>query len=212
VPLPEGYLETLYPALRSVGTVCISDEVQTGFGRLGQWFWGFAMLGVIPDIVMLGKPMGNGHPLAAVVTTDAIARSFENGLEFFSSFGGNAVACAVGWAVLEVLEAEKLPDNARKTGDYLKAGLNDLKKRFPVIGDVRGAGLFLGIEFVKDPETREPHTKLAGAIKNRLKADHILVGTDGPFENVIKVKPPLCFDQKDADVFLQALENALLKS
>lgn len=209
VPLPEGYLETLYPALRSVGAVCISDEVQTGFGRLGQWFWGFEMLGVVPDIVMLGKPMGNGHPLAAVVTTDAIARSFENGLEFFSSFGGNSVACAVGLAVLEVLEEEKLPENAQKTGDYLKAVLNELKKRFPVIGDVRGEGLFLGIEFVKDPETRRPHTDLAGEIKNRLKAARILVGTDGPFENVIKIKPPLCFNQKDADVFLQGLEAAL---
>lgn len=209
VPLPEGYLEMLYPALRSAGAVCISDEVQTGFGRLGQWFWGFEMLGVIPDIVLLGKPMGNGHPLAAVVTTDAIARSFENGLEFFSSFGGNAVACAVGLAVLEVLEEEKLPENAQKTGDYLKTRLRELQGRFPVIGDVRGEGLFLGIEFVEDPETRRPHTNLAGEIKNRLKAARILVGTDGPFDNVIKIKPPLCFGTKDADVFLQALEAAL---
>ncbi len=209
VPLPEGYLETLYPVLRSAGVVCIADEVQTGFGRLGQWFWGFEMLGVVPDIVMLGKPMGNGHPLAAVVTTAAIARSFENGLEFFSSFGGNSVACAVGLAVLEVLEEERLPENAQKTGDYLKDGLNELKKRFPVIGDVRGEGLFLGVEFVKDPESRDPHTDLAGAIQNRLKADHILVGTDGPFDNVIKIKPPICFNPKDADVFLKVLENAL---
>ncbi len=209
VPLPEGYLEVLYPALREKGAVCISDEVQTGFGRLGQWFWGFEMQGVVPDIVMLGKPMGNGHPLAAVVTTDAIARSFENGLEFFSSFGGNTVACAVGLAVLEVLEEEKLPKNAQKTGDYLKAGLNELKTRYPVIGDVRGEGLFLGIEFVEDPKTRRPYTDLAGAVKDRLKADHILVGTDGPFENVIKIKPPLCFDRNNADTFLQALENAL---
>ncbi|MCP3952483.1 MAG: aminotransferase class III-fold pyridoxal phosphate-dependent enzyme [Desulfobacterales bacterium] len=209
VPLSKGYLETLYPALRERGAVCISDEVQTGFGRLGQWFWGFEMLGVVPDIVMLGKPMGNGHPLAAVVTTAAIARSFENGLEFFSSFGGNSVACAVGLAVLEVLEEEALPQNAWKTGDYLKAGLNALKGQFPVIGDVRGEGLFLGIEFVEDPGTRAPHTALAGAVQNRLKADHVLVGTDGPFENVIKIKPPLCFDRKDADVFLQALEKAL---
>ena len=209
VPLPEGYLETLYPVLRARGAVCISDEVQTGFGRLGKWFWGFEMQKVVPDIVLLGKPMGNGHPLAAVVTTDAIAHSFENGLEFFSSFGGNSVACATGLAVLDVLEEENLPQNALETGAYLKASLTDLKKKFPAIGDVRGAGLFLGIEFVKDPETIEPDTALAGQVKNRLRASRILVGTDGPFKNVIKIKPPICFDKKDADIFLRALEEAL---
>jgi len=211
VPLPDGYLTALYPVLREQGIVCISDEVQTGFGRLGRWFWGFEMQAVIPDIVLLGKPMGNGHPLAAVVTTDAIAYSFENGLEFFSSFGGNSVACAVGLAVLDVIESEGLQQNARETGDYLKPGLNDLQKRFPVIGDVRGEGLFLGIEFVKDPETREPHTDLADKVINQLKAARILAGTDGPFENVIKIKPPICFNKKDADVFLQALEVSLEK-
>ena len=209
VPLPDGYLAALYPVLRERGIVCVSDEVQTGFGRLGRWFWGFEMQSVVPDIVLLGKPMGNGHPLAAVVTTEAIARSFENGLEFFSSFGGNSVACAVGLAVLDVIAAEGLQQNALETGDYLKSGLRDLQARFPVIGDVRGAGLFLGIEFVKDPHTREPHTELAGAIKNRLKDKFILVGTDGPDDNVIKLKPPLCFDRKDADVFLQAMESVL---
>jgi len=209
VPLPDGYLATLYPKLKEQGIVCVSDEVQTGFGRLGRWFWGFEMQAVVPDIVLLGKPMGNGHPLAAVVTTAAIAGSFENGLEFFSSFGGNSVACAVGLAVLEVIETEGLQQNALKTGDYLKYTLGVLQERFPVIGDVRGEGLFLGIEFVKDPETREPHTTLAGAVKNKLKDRHILVGTDGPFDNVIKIKPPLCFNQKDADVFLKTLETVL---
>jgi ethanolamine-phosphate phospho-lyase len=209
VPLPDGYLKTLYPEIRAKGAVCILDEVQTGFGRLGRWFWGFEMQGVVPDIVMLGKPMGNGHPLAAVVATTEIARSFENGMEFFSSFGGNSVSCAVGLAVLDVLEEENLPQNALEIGDYLKANLNDLKKQFPVIGDVRGAGLLLGIEFVKDPDTLEPYAALAGQVKNRLKASRILVGTDGPFKNVIKIKPPLCIDKKDADIFLRALEEAL---
>jgi len=209
VPLPDDYLATLYPILREQGIVCVSDEVQTGFGRLGRWFWGFEMQAVVPDIVLLGKPMGNGHPLAAVVTTDAIAGSFENGLEFFSSFGGNSVACAVGLAVLDVIEAEGLQQNALETGDYLKSGLRDLQARFPVIGDVRGEGLFLGIECVKHPETREPHTDLAGALINRLKAKCILAGTDGPFDNVIKIKPPIYFNQKDADVFLRALEVSL---
>lgn len=209
VPLPDGYLATLYPILRERGIVCVSDEVQTGFARLGRWFWGFEMQSVVPDIVLLGKPMGNGYPLAAVVTTDAMARSFENGLEFFSSFGGNSVACAVGLAVLDVIAAEGLQQNAQETGDYMKSGLRDLQLRFPVIGHVRGEGLFLGIEFVKDLETREPHTELAGAVKNQLKDRHILVGTDGPFDNVIKIKPPLCFNKKDADVFLKALEFVL---
>lgn len=118
--MPDGYLKTLYPEIRAKGAVCILDEVQTGFGRLGRWFWGFEMQGVVPDIVMLGKPMGNGHPLAAVVTTTEIARSFENGMEFFGSFGGNSVSCAVGLAVLDVLEEENLPQNALETGDYLK--------------------------------------------------------------------------------------------
>jgi len=209
VPLPDGYLAALYPVLRERGIVCVSDEVQTGFGRLGRWFWGFEMQAVVPDIVLLGKPMGNGHPMAAVITTDAIARSFENGLEFFSSFGGNTVACAVGLAVLDVIEAEGLQQNARKTGDYLKSSLRKLQGRYPVIGDVRGEGLFLGIEFVKDPETCEPHTELAGAVKNQLKDKRILVGTDGPHDNVIKIKPPLCFNKSDADVFLQAIESIL---
>ncbi len=212
VPLPQGYLEMLYPELQARGIVCISDEVQTGFGRLGRWFWGFEMQGVVPDIVLLGKPMGNGHPLAAVVTTAAVACAFENGLEFFSSFGGNSVACAVGLAVLEVIAAEGLQQNARETGDYLKRGLKDLQRRFPVIGDVRGEGLFLGIDCVQDPESREPYTALAGDVINRLKAACILAGTDGPFENVIKIKPPICFNKNDADIFLNALEKALIES
>jgi len=209
VPLPQGYLAALYPVLREQGILCVSDEVQTGFGRLGRWFWGFEMQSVVPDIVLLGKPMGNGHPLAAVITTDAVAGSFENGLEFFSSFGGNSVACAVGLEVLDVLDKENLPQNARETGEYLKSALRDLQGRYLVIGDVRGEGLFLGIEFVKDPNTREPHTALAGAVKNRLKDKFILVGTDGPYDNVIKIKPPLCVSQRDADVFLQTLESVL---
>ena len=206
VPLPKGYLQEVYRAIRAQGGVCISDEVQTGFGRLGEHFWGFQMQGVVPDIVILGKPMGNGHPLAAVVTTDEVVRSFENGMEFFSSYGGNPVSCAIGLAVLEVIEEEELQRNAVETGDYLKQRLSTLAKNYPEIGDVRGFGLFLGIEFVKDQDTLEPHTRLAEHVKNQLRENGILVGTDGPYENVIKIKPPMCFNKSNAQQLVDELE------
>ena len=207
VPLPKGYLKGVYRAIRAQGGVCISDEVQTGFGRLGEHFWGFQMQGVVPDIVVLGKPMGNGHPLAAVVSTDEVARSFENGMEFFSSYGGNPVSCAIGLAVLEVIEEEELQKNALETGSYLKQKLSALMKSHPEIGDIRGFGFFLGIEFVKDRDTLEPNTKLAGYVKNRLKENGILVDTDGPHENVIKIKPPMCFNKRNAQQLIDELEK-----
>jgi len=209
VPLPKGYLKRVYRAIRAQGGVCISDEVQTGFGRLGEHFWGFQMQGVVPDIVVLGKPMGNGHPLAAVVSTDEVAQSFENGMEFFSSYGGNPVSCAIGLAVLEVIEEEELQKNALETGSYLKQKLSALMKSYPEIGDIRGFGFFLGIEFVKDRDTLEPHTKLAGYMKNRFKENEILVDTDGPHENVIKIKPPMCFNKRNAQQLIDELEKVL---
>ncbi|MCP4347642.1 MAG: aminotransferase class III-fold pyridoxal phosphate-dependent enzyme [Desulfobacterales bacterium] len=209
IPLPEGYLKTLYPAIRENRGVCISDEVQTGFGRLGKWFWGFRMQDVVPDIVVLGKPMGNGHPIAAVVTTDEISRSFENGMEFFSSFGGNSVSCAIGLAVLDVIEEEGLQQHALETGSYLKKRLGELNQKYSVIGDVRGQGLFLGIEFVKDTETLEPDTSFAGFVKNRLKENGILTGTDGPYDNVLKIKPPICFNKNNADQLVSEIEKIL---
>lgn len=209
VPLADGYLETLYPAIRERGGVCISDEVQTGFGRLGDYFWGFEKHGVIPDIVILGKPMGNGHPIGAVVTTEEISNSFSQGVEFFSSFGGNPVSCAIGQAVLEVIEEEGLQENAAKVGEYYQSLLNQLKSEFAVIGDVRGSGLFIGVELVKEDE--EPNTDLAQVIKNELRNQHILVSTDGPFDNVIKSKPPMCFTRENAeqviDAFRQVFKN-----
>jgi len=206
VPLPKGYLTEVYRAIRAQGGVCISDEVQTGFGRLGEHFWGFQMQDVVPDTVILGKPMGNGHPLAAVVTTDEVVRSFENGMEFFSSYGGNPVSCAIGLAVLEVIEEEELQRNAVETGNYLKQRLSTLAKNRPEIGDVRGFGLFLGIEFVKDPDTLEPYTRLAQHAKNQLRENGILVATDGPYENVIKIKPPMCFNKSNAQQLVDELE------
>jgi len=167
------------------------------------------MQGVVPDIVILGKPMGNGHPLAAVVTTDEVVRSFENGMEFFSSYGGNPVSCAIGLAVLEVIEEEELQRNAVETGNYLKQGLSTLAKNYPEIGDVRGFGLFLGVEFVNDPNTLEPYTSLAEHVKNQLRENGILVGTDGPYENVIKIKPPMCFTKSNAQQLIDELEATI---
>ncbi|MEQ9406059.1 MAG: aminotransferase class III-fold pyridoxal phosphate-dependent enzyme [Cyclobacteriaceae bacterium] len=209
VPLAPGYLKALYPEIRKQGGICISDEVQTGFGRLGDHYWGYEAQGVIPDLVILGKPMGNGHPIGAVVTTREIADSFSKGVEFFSSFGGNPVSCEIGSAVLQVIEDEGLQENARITGNYYQSLFEDLKREFPVIGDVRGSGLFIGVELVKDPDTKEPDTHLAQHIKNELRNRHILVSTDGPFDSVIKSKPPLCFTKANADRVVEEVRNVL---
>ena len=207
VPLPKGYLEAIYPAIRSLGGLCISDEVQVGFGRLGTHFWGFQTYGIVPDMVILGKPMGNGHPLGAVVCTAEVAEAFANGPEFFSSFGGNPVSCAAGMAVLDVIRDEGLQAHAEKTGNYLMEGLCSLGTRYPAIADVRGAGLFIGVELV-DPQGK-PDGSLAGHVKNALKEDRVLVGTDGPHENVLKIKPPLPFDSGNCDELVEKLEAIL---
>jgi 4-aminobutyrate aminotransferase-like enzyme/Ser/Thr protein kinase RdoA (MazF antagonist) len=207
LPLPEGMLKHLYPLVREQGGLCISDEVQVGFGRLGHWMWGYEMHGVVPDMVILGKPMGNGHPIGAVVTTSEVAESFESEPEFFSSFGGNPVSCAIGTAVLRVLENEELPKHAAATGDHLLQGFESLMQRFECISDVRGSGLFLGVEF-QDP-TGRPDGTLAEKICNLLKECFILTGTDGPENNVLKVKPPLPFNDSNADRLLTELERIL---
>jgi ethanolamine-phosphate phospho-lyase len=208
VPLAPGYLQALLPLLREHGILLLMDEVQTGFGRLGTPFWGFELHEVIPDILILGKPMGNGHPVAAVVTTEEVADSFANGMEFFSSFGGNPVSCAVTTEVLRILEDENLPANAARIGSYLKKAIRELQAAFPVIGDVRGQGLFFGIEFID--KQGQPATELADRLKEALKQQYILVGTDGPHNNVIKIKPPLCFTETNADQLVAALKEALM--
>lgn len=209
VPLAKGYLKEIYTKMRKLGGICISDEVQTGFGRLGHFFWGFEMHGVIPDIVILGKPMGNGHPMGAVVCTDEIAEAFNNGMEFFSSFGGNPVSCAIGDTVLNVLEEEQLQQNAKTVGDYYLQELTRLQQKHECIGDVRGSGLFIGFEFVKNRLTLEPDTELARKVKNQLREKFILVSTDGPFDNVIKSKPPLCFSKENVDEVIEQLNEIL---
>jgi 4-aminobutyrate aminotransferase-like enzyme len=176
---------------------------------LGTHFWGFETQHVIPDIVVLGKPIGNGFPLAAVITTREIARSFDNGMEFFSTFGGNPVACAAGLAVLKVVEEENLQKHALRVGNYLKKSLLSLQERLPIIGDVRGSGLFLGVDLVLDPVTRSAATAQAAYVVNRLRECGVLTGTDGPFNNVLKLRPPLIISERDADIFTEALRAVL---
>lgn len=209
IVFPQGYLAEVYRQVRAAGGVCIADEVQVGFARLGTHFWGFETQEVVPDIVVLGKPIGNAFPLAAVITTAKIAASFDNGMEFFSTFGGNPVSCAAGLAVLDVLEKERLQENALRIGNRLMAGLKELQARHPLIGDVRGSGLFLGLDLVENRETRQPATEQASYVVNRLRDRGILTGTDGPHHNVIKLRPPLIFSEADADLFLATLDSVL---
>jgi 4-aminobutyrate aminotransferase-like enzyme/Ser/Thr protein kinase RdoA (MazF antagonist) len=209
VVFPSNYLAEVYKHVRAAGGICIADEVQVGFGRLGTHFWGFETQNVIPDIVVFGKPIGNGFPLAAVVTTPEIAASFANGMEFFSTFGGNPVSCAAGLAVLDVVRDEKLQENAMKVGNYWVSGLKELQKKHELLGDIRGSGLFLGIDLVTNRETHEPATSQANYVVNRLRERGILAGTDGPRHNVIKLRPPLIFTESDADLFNATLDSIL---
>jgi 4-aminobutyrate aminotransferase-like enzyme len=203
---PDGWLARLFDAGRAVGAVPIADEVQVGFGRVGVDTWAFAAHGAAPDIVTMGKPIGNGHPLGAVVTTRAIADAFANGMEYFNTFGGNPVSAAIGLAVLDVIAEEGLQEHARVTGDGLLAGLRELAARHEAIGDVRGTGLFVGIELVRDRETREPDPELARELANVAAERGVLLSTDGPFHNVMKIKPPLVFSDGDADRLVETVD------
>ncbi len=207
--LPAGFLAEVYRLVRGAGGVCIADEVQTGFGRLGTHFWAFASHGVVPDIVVLGKPIANGYPMGAVVTTRAIANSFDNGMEFFSTFGGSTAACAAGLATLRVTEEESLQAHALRVGRHLLAGLRDLQPSHELIGDVRGSGLFLGVELVRDRATLQPATEEAAAVVTGMRELGVLVGTDGPHHNVIKIRGPMPLSESDADCIVDALARAL---
>ncbi|TFH28203.1 MAG: aminotransferase class III-fold pyridoxal phosphate-dependent enzyme, partial [Bacteroidia bacterium] len=207
IELPENYLELAYSMVRESGGICIADEVQVGCGRVGKQFWGFQLHGVIPDIVTIGKPIGNGHPLAAVVCTRKVANAFANGMEYFNTFGGNAVSCAIGTEVLRVIKEESLQENALSVGNYLKEELMSLQREFPIIGEVRGQGLFLGVELC-DREMN-PQTEKAAYLADRMKELGILMSTDGKDVNVMKIKPPLVFSRSQADVLLGALKRVL---
>ncbi|WP_367716073.1 aminotransferase class III-fold pyridoxal phosphate-dependent enzyme [Nitratireductor sp. GISD-1A_MAKvit] len=206
--MPEGYLEEVYRMVRAAGGLCIADEVQVGFGRIGSHWWAFETQGVVPDIATVGKPIGNGHPMGALVVRREIAESFHNGMEYFNTFGGNPVSCAVGLAVIDTIERDGLRQNAAEIGAYLKAGFIELQHRYPVIGDVRGMGLFLGIELVEDRETKVPATAAARAICNEARARGVLMGTEGPYDNVLKMRPSMIFSKANADHLLGVLEES----
>ena len=206
---PKGFLKDAYHLVQSSGGICISDEVQIGFGRMGDHYWGFETQNITPDIVTLGKSMGNGHPVSAVVTSREIADKFNNGMEYFNSFGGNPVSCAVGHAVLKVIEEENLQLNALEVGKYLLSMLVELKQNHAIIGDVRGNGLFLGIELIKDQKTLEPAAIEADLLVNEMKEKGILLSIDGPDHNVIKIKPPMVFNRENALYLIEKLNKIL---
>ncbi|XP_043250639.1 alanine--glyoxylate aminotransferase 2-like [Colletes gigas] len=209
---PKNYFRHAYRHVRESGGVCIADEVQVGFGRVGSHTWAFQLGGddVIPDIVTVGKPMGNGHPVAAVITTPAIAESFKaTGIEYFNTYGGNPVSCAIANAVMEVIEREHLQENALKVGKHLMTELRKLAKRRRIIGDVRGVGLFAGIELVRDRIKRIPATAEAKHVVSRMKEKKILISSDGPDDNVLKLKPPMVFTIENVEQLCSALDEVL---
>lgn len=207
--LPPGYLSQTFADARHAGVVCVADEVQTGFGRAGSRFWMFETQDAVPDIVTLGKPMGNGHPVAAVVTTRDIAASFDNGMEYFNTFGGNPVSCAAALAVLDVINDEGLQAHALELGEYFLDGLEALKKDHTIVGDVRGQGLFIGVELVNDRESLAPAADAATEVIENMKARGVLLSTDGPLHNVLKIKPPMVITRNDVDRTLDALHEVL---
>ena len=208
VVYPDGYLKHAYEHVRAAGGVCIADEVQTGFGRTGTHFWGFETQGVIPDIVTLAKGIGNGAPLAAVITTPKIAAVMTQKVHF-NTFGGNPVVSAIGKAVLEVIEKENLQANALKLGTHILAGLQKLKAKYKVIGDVRGQGLMLGIEFVKDQATKQPGREECAQVVENAKDLGLLLGKGGLWGQTIRFAPPMCITEADADFLLAVLDEAI---
>lgn len=207
IELPKDYLKIAYEAVRKAGGLCISDEVQVGIGRVGKAFWGFQLHDVVPDIVTIGKPIGNGHPLAAVVCTRAVADAFANGMEYFNTFGGNPVSCAIGREVLRVVRDERLQESALEVGEFLKSELEALSNDFPIIGQVRGQGLFLGFELVD--ENKNPLPEKAAYLANRMKDLGILMSTDGKDVNVLKIKPPMVFSKENAEELIKRLRVIL---
>ena len=211
IELPKTFLKKCKKLFAKNNILLICDEVQTGFGRVGEKYWGFELYDVIPDIVTLGKPMGNGHPIAAVVTTKKIADTFNNGMEYFNSFGGNPVSCAVGNAVLDVIEKDNLQKNSKVVGDYFIKKLTQIQKKFPnYISKISGKGLFIGIDFICNGDFLLPDAKLATKLINSLRLKGILLSTDGPFNNVIKIKPPLVFNKDNVDFVCNEINGFLI--
>lgn len=212
VATPPGYLKKAAEIIRGAGGLFVADEVQPGFGRTGRNFWGYEIDAVIPDIVTMGKPMGNGHPLAATVTRRDLVDEFSTHAHYFNTFGGNPVSCAAGLAVLDVIEQENLQANALEVGLYLNEGLTELASRYDSIGDVRGDGMFKAIEMVVDRDSREPARSLAPKIVNALRERCVLVGSTGVDDNILKLRPPMVFSKEDANFFLQSFDEVLAAS
>jgi 4-aminobutyrate aminotransferase-like enzyme len=204
---PQGYLSRLYAETRAAGGLCVADEVQAGYGRLGQHFWGFEFDEVVPDIVTLGKPMGNGHPIAAVVTRPEIAEALAADTGYFNTYGGNPVSCAAGLAVLNVIEKEGLQQNALEIGGYLSERLQEIRVDHPVLSQPHGSGLLQGVDIVKSDGSPDPD--LAGFIMNHMRQNGVLIGITGPNDNVLKIRPPMVFNQEHAEILLAALLKAL---
>ena len=210
--IPKSFMIEAFQIVNEAGGLCIVDEVQIGFGRLGSHFWGFEMSGVFPDIITLGKSIGNGHPLSVVITKKDIAQAFNNGMEYFNSFGGNPVSCEIGQAVLDIIREEKLQENALRTGDHLLRGLKSIQNKYDIIGDIRGSGLFIGIELIKDMKNMIPAAQEAEIVVNAMQKKGILISSDGPDHNVLKIKPPLVFNKKNANYFLESFEAIMTKN
>ncbi|HZW36173.1 MAG: aminotransferase class III-fold pyridoxal phosphate-dependent enzyme [Deltaproteobacteria bacterium] len=206
---PPGFLSKTAEVVRSEGGLFLADEVQPGLGRTGDSMWGFQRHGVLPDLVVLGKPMGNGLPVAGVVVRPDILGDFLRRTGYFNTFGGNSVCCAAGHAVLEIVESERLVENARQVGSRLIRGLSDLSRKYPLIGDVRGAGLYIGVELVKDPCSMEPASEEARRIVNGFRAKHVLIGATGQNGHILKIRPPLVFSRENAEQFLSVADEVL---
>jgi 4-aminobutyrate aminotransferase-like enzyme len=209
IALPEGYLAAVYDAVRAAGGVCIADEVQVGFGRMGTHLWAFETQGVVPDIVTLGKPIGNGHPLSAVLTTPAVAEAFRDTTSYFNTYAGNPVSCEVGMAVLDVIEQEGLQAQALAVGRHFKAALSELIGRHELIGAVYGQGMYMGVELVRDREAKTPASAEALAVAERMRERGVIVYPTGDDYNILKIKPPLVFTQANAGFFVEMLDEVL---
>jgi len=206
---PPEYLQGVYRRVRAAGGLIVADEIQSGLCRLGDHMWGFEDSEVVPDIVTMGKPIGDGHPLAAVVTTHQIAEEFARKFRYFNTFGGNPVSTAVGLAVLDVIEDENILQNVNRVGEYLGEGLRALAPQHELVGDVRGKGLFYGLELVRDQASRKPATEEALRVRELLRENGVLLGVTSAFDNVIKIRPPMVFSQENADLLLESLSQAL---
>lgn len=207
--LPDGFLRKAAAIVKKAGGLLICDEVQPGFGRTGTQMWGHQRAGIVPDVVTLGKPMGNGHPIGGVVANADTLNAFRKAFRYFNTFGGNPVSCAAAMAVLDVLEDEKLIDNARVVGDYAQSGLRKLADKHDIIGNVRGSGLFFGCELVLDKATKEPATALATTVINKMRERGVLIGKLGIHQNATKIRPPMPFSRENADLMLSTLDDVL---